>query len=194
MPDTCSGYLCNYLVEPGNLASTDRPDQVGAIVRLARLPGCDPPADRVTHINECAPGGLCRTLANAAWGPVIRRDLRAGIPLLFSWVDDPLSAEVLHLRLTENRLRCELAVCDEAGEPLRITVQPVRTEAIELALMPPQRFALDAELLARQIGDDAALVIQGSEATALRHPLRFRMTQRQAKLVRALRRMADTQD
>ncbi|GJM24480.1 MAG: hypothetical protein DHS20C16_08950 [Phycisphaerae bacterium] len=179
-PKTCTGFICNYLVEPGGLTEEDRPDRVGAIVRLVRDSRFEPPMDRVVHLNECKPDGMQKILANPNWGTIIRNDLVAGIPLLCSFWDDPQAQEIVHLRFVDGQLRCELTSCDSDGAPILQVDEPSYDEPITKALMIPQSFAFDAAALIQQLGDDANRVIGPSAPSSTDRPLCFWFTRRQA--------------
>jgi hypothetical protein len=187
MPQTCRNYLCTYLVEPGPITPDERPDRVGAIVRVSVDRTLEPPMDRATFVNECLPGGLRNVLRNRIWGYFIRHDLAAGIPTFFSVTNDPLNREVIPVRFLDGKLRCELTSCHQDGKPVLKTMQPVYEPPIELALViPNQGFPFDADLLVRQLGDRPLMVISPSEATPRVNDLHFLFTQRQAQLLRML--------
>ncbi len=191
LPKTCTGFICSYLVEPGDLTPDDRPDQVGAIVRLVRNQKFAPPMDRVVHLNECKPGGMLNILQNPKWGMILRNDLVAGIPLLCSFWEDDLAQEIIHLRNVDGRLRCELTSCQPDGSPIIQTKEPTYAEPITGALMIPQGFALDSATLIEQMGDMERLVVGASKQSESGRNLCFIFTRRQAELVRALHRLID---
>ncbi|MCK4657911.1 MAG: SEC-C domain-containing protein [Phycisphaerae bacterium] len=185
MPETCKGYLCNYVLEPGKLTVNERPDHVGAIVRLERNRTMPLPLNRVTYVNECAAGGVLKTLENRVWGRVIRRDLLAGHPLLVSRIEDPQDREVLHVRYFKGRLGCELTSCHSDASPILKTMEPVHTKPIRLALViPKQGFAFDARVLIGQLGDREFIVLGSSKTAAT--DLHFLFTRRQAEVFEAL--------
>ncbi|NOX58992.1 MAG: hypothetical protein GXP29_09070 [Planctomycetes bacterium] len=189
MPKTCSGFICSYLVEPGNLTSMDRPDHVGAIVRLVRNRNIDPPMDRVLYLNECKADGFASILKNQSWGTIIRNDLLAGIPLLCSHFGDSLAREVIHFRYTDGTLRCELTSCRSDGTPILQTREPVHVQPIEGALMIPQGFALDARILTQQLGADEDMVVNAATPSRSTRELCFWFTNRQAQLAQGLMRL-----
>ena len=189
LPKTCTGFICSYLVEPGDLTPDDRPDHVGAIVRLARNQKFAPPMDRVVHLNECKPDGMSNILRNPKWGMILRNDLVAGIPLLCSFWEDDLAREIIHLRYVDGRLRCELTSCHPDGSPILQIKEPTFAEPITAALIIPQQFALDANVLVEQLGDCNSLVVGASRQTESGRNLCFWFTHRQAELVRAMQRL-----
>ena len=187
MPATCKSYMCNYLVEPGPITVNERPDRVGAIVRLALDRRLKPPLNQVTHLNECAPGGLMNVLKNRVWGWTVRRDLRMGRAILISRIDDPYRREAIHVRFFEGKLACELTSCHADGSPVLEPRQPVYERPLHAALIiPNQRFAFDAEVFVRQLGDRDFMVIGPSTSSAVTTDLRFLFTRRQAELLEAL--------
>lgn len=190
MPKTCSGFICSYLVEPGNLTPADRPDQVGAIVRLTRNAAFPPPLDRSVHLNECKSGGMFDILQNPSWRKIIRNDLLAGIPLLCSFWDDSLAREVIHFRFVDGQLKCELTSCRGDGTPVLNTKEPVHGEPIMCALVIPQGFAFDADVLIAQLGLAAHLTIGSAGESSLVHDLHFWFTARQARLAKCLMQLA----
>ncbi len=192
MPKTCTGFICSYLVEPGNLTVDDRPDRVGTIVRLVRNSKFEPPMDRAVHLNECKTGGMSSIFANPKWGTIIRNDLLAGIPLLCSFWDDPRAQEIIHLRFADGQLRCELTSCHRDGSPILQTAEPVIEEPIIKALMIPQGFAFDAAALIQQLGDDDSKAIGPTAPSDSGRTLCFWFTRRQATLAKdALRLIHD---
>jgi hypothetical protein len=189
LPKICSGFLCSYLVEPGNLTVHDRPDHVGAIVRLVRNQKFGPPFDRAVHLNECMTEGLSKIFRNSKWGLVLRNDLLAGIPLLCSFWQDALAQEIMHIRYFDGRLRCELTSCNRDGSPILQTSEQMIEESNMKALMIPQGFAFDTATLVEQLGDKEHLVIGNSAPFKSGRNLCFWFTQRQAQLARAAQRL-----
>jgi len=188
MPGTCSGYLCNYLVEPGDFTVEDRPDHVGAIVRLARERHLPPPMDRTLYINEYLAGGIHRVLRNPRWRRVIRKDLLNTHPILISPIDDPAGREVIIVRYRDRGIGCNLTSCDENGEPILTLMQPVyRDTPLHIAVTrTEQNFVFDAEVLIKHLGDKPHTIIGPSASAANPSPSRFWFTRRQADILRDL--------
>lgn len=187
MPETCSSYICNYLVEPGRLTVEDRPDHMGAIVRLARDRSMPESMQRSTYVNESQPGGLERVLANRVWGDIIRRDLRAGYPVIFSMIEDLEGKEVLIVRYKDGRLGCDLTSCRADGAAVLVHVEPVYETPLQIALViPNQGFVFDADLLLDLLGDKEQVVIGPSSQAKVTSELRFLFTRRQAEVLRML--------
>ncbi len=189
LPKTCSGFVCSYLVEPGDLSADDRPDRVGAIVRLVRNNKLEPPLDRVVHLNECMPEGLQRILANPNWGTIILNDVMAGIPLLCSFWDDDHAREIIHLRFEGGRLRCELTSCQSDGSPILQPQETATGEPLYKALMIPQGFAFETDALISQLGSGEQTVLGPSVTSESGRRLGFCFTRRQANLIDALTRL-----
>lgn len=186
-PQMCKSFVCNYLIEPGNLTIEERPDRAGAILRRTKEADKKPPLDELVYVNECVPGGLAKVLDNRAWGPIILRTLLAGTPILFSRTGDPHSREVIHVRFFEGALGCELTSCRADGAPVLKAAEPLHDKPLPLALViPNQDYAFDAVALMRHLGDRESTVVSASQANVIRHDLHFLFTRRQAELLEAL--------
>ena len=186
-PDTCKGYFCNYVLHPGPITVNERPDQAGAIVRVAWDQQMKPPLDRTICVSECASGGLMNVLANRVWGPLIREGLLAGNPILFTWFHDGINQEATNVRFFDGKLGCELASCSPDGSPILETMEPVHDQPIRIALfIPNQDFAFDAEVLIRELGDREFVVLGSSASSGTASGLRFLFTRHQAELFATL--------
>ncbi len=184
-PSICSAYHCNYLLEPGNLSESERPDKVGAIIRRVKNDAVQSVHKQVLYFNECRPGGLKRTLENCFWGPIIEESILYGVAIYASFIGDPYNREIIHLRFHDKRLGCELTCCHQDASPVLTIKEPVYYKKIESALMiPNQGFAFDAEVLLRQFGHQQETVIGPSKHNSDATSLRFLFTHRQAELVK----------
>ncbi len=151
LPEVCKAFLCNYLVEPGRIRPEERPDRVGTIVQRTN--------DRLTRLSECLPDGLIRTMRNPVWGPIVRRDLRAGRRLLVSFFDDALDAEAMLICRANGRLRCALALCHPDGTPVRVLEEPVYDRKLyRVALLTDRRHTVDAAFLIERLGDRDSVI------------------------------------
>jgi len=179
LPEVCRGFLCNYLVEPGRLRLEERPDHVGAIVQRT--------SDRLTRLSECLPNGLKRTLRNPVWGPIVRRDLRAGRRLLVAFFDDAEDAEAMQICRANDGLRCALALCHEDGTPVRVVEEPVcERKLYRVALLGDPRHTVDAALLIERLGDQDSVVLSHPDDADASSRVWFCFRRRQADLLLAL--------
>ena len=191
-PATCRGYICNYLVEPG-LRLQDRPDRMGAIVRMSLDKRQIAPMDRTTFVNETEPGGALRIMRNARWKKAIGDDLHAGVPIYFTFIGDRTGRETLLVRFFEGRLGCELTSCNDDGTPILVDLLPVYDKRLQIALaIPRQQFALEARALIAFLAGRHEVVLRPSGSTDSSTPLRFLFTHRQAMVLKGLLRLIDT--
>jgi len=192
-PVTCRGYICNYLVEPG-LTVEDRPDHVGAIVRMSRDKKLIPPMDRLTFINEAKPAGILHLLRNPRWKKAVTDDLLAAVPIYFTFFGDDTGREVLLVRFHQGRLGCELTSCETDGTPMMIELTPRFDTPLHVALtIPNQGFAFEARTLICQLTGRSEVVIGSSANAENPSPLRFLFTRRQAIVLKALMRLIDVE-
>lgn len=190
-PAICRGYICNYLVEPG-LLEEDRPDRLGAIVRMALNRQLPEPLDRTTYVNESQPGGILRLLRNPRWKKAVTDDLLAAFPIYFTFIGDETGRETLLVRFFEGRLGCELTSCRDDGSPLMIDLTPTYDTPLQVALaIPQQGFAFEARALISHLLGRHQVVLGPSEQSDQPTPLRFLFTHRQAMVLKGLMRLID---